>query len=143
MMLLITRVFVIALPNASMSKPITQEEIDCYYDKVLSLLLLKFRDQLIFAGIAKDGKLTNSRRGRKEELALSITAQERLDIKIAVLFSVLKSFEELIGPIRVIKSEYTKYDLVVLAISVDKCLYILSLPSSSERIARFLTAVVL
>lgn len=113
------------------------------YNKVLSLLPIKFRNELIFSAICQNGKMVSVQKSRREELAIPASAQEELDVKISLLFSIIKTLEELSGSVKVVESQYQRHDLVILGLATDKCLYTLSLPNSSEKIAKFLVNLIL
>jgi len=117
------------------------EEKKGYYSKVMDILRVKLRNQLIFSGIVQDGKLLDYRKGEREDFALPPPSQDALDVKLSLVMDLAKTLDGVIGSPKIITIQFQNHDLVIMGISQRSFMYTLSLTSSAQAFAAILSAV--
>ena len=118
-----------------------EDEIKKYYDNVMDILKIKFRNELIFIGIVQDGKLLDYRRGGRQEFALPATSQDALDVKLSLVMDVAKTLEGVIGSPKIVTVQFQNHDLVVMSISPQKFMYTLSTANSAHTFAGLFSVI--
>jgi len=96
---------------------------------------------LIFAGVLdNNAKLLSFRRG-KASFSLPTERHETLDVQISLMFSLIRQLEDITGSHEFSVTRFEKQDIFLFGTS-DLHVFVITLPTSDEQIAKILTGMV-